>query len=211
MRHDPRPAGAAHDALPPLPGAGVNPFRAILDVSARLVDSLDLEVVYANTAQGIGEAMAVSQAEVWIHETGAPRLVTAACWSEAGTSAASAFAGEFVDLDGCPSLQAVLTGGDVVERHECDADLGPREHDLIETRGAMTMLSAPLATGGEVFGLLALSVSRFTRRFTPLELELLRQLCTMAAISIHHARLYRQMDEQRRFLETHSTPVRRTR
>jgi GAF domain-containing protein len=176
-----------------------NPFRAILDVGAALVSSLELESVFANVAEKIGQAMVVWGVEIQVYDPERAELVHQAFWcDQAAGDAVPRPAGAITPLDERPSLDALLHADRTVERHLSDPDLPADERRFLEAAGYKTALYAPLAVGGEALGVIALIERRFVRRFTPIEIDLFRQLSDLASIAIHNADLYERLDEQKR-------------
>jgi GAF domain-containing protein len=178
-----------------------NPFRAILDVGAALVSSLELEEVFANVAQKIGEAMMVWSVDIQTLDREQGVLLYEAFWCREGVSDDDrAYVGTVTDVRDRPDWRRVVDGGEVVEWHLDDASLPPEERESMTRWGYKTTLDAPLAVGGEVIGVLGVAESRFVRRFTPAEVTLFGQLRSMAAIAIHNAQVFRRQQEQNRRL-----------
>lgn len=179
-------------------GAG-NPFGAILDVSAALVSSLDLDDVFDTVAERIGEAMMVWGVEIQSYDTAAGTLTHEASWCHAGLSDGDRERlGETVELGRRGSLGEVLTHKQVAERRVDDPALPHDERRYLESRGFKTALYAPLVVGGVTLGLLTAIERRFVRHFTSIESDLFRQLCDIAAAAINNAQLYRSLDRQKR-------------
>lgn len=185
----------------PATGAG-NPFGAILNVSAALVSSLDLDDVFDTVAERIAEAMMVWGVEIQSYDPITRTLKHESCWCIDGTSAEDrSRVGETVEVIDRPSLIRLLADKKVVERRIDDPDLPADERAYLESRGFRCALYAPLVVGGVALGLLTAIERRFVRRFTPIESDLFRQLCDIAAAAINNAQLYRSLDQQKR--QTH--------
>jgi len=185
------------------PGASSgNPFRAILDVGSALVSSLVLEEVFANVAAKIGEAMMVWAVDIQTYDRSRDVLVYEAYWCQEGVTADDrAYIGTITDLGDRPDWRRVIDGRQLVECHVDDPALSARERDELKKWGYKTTLDAPLMVGGEVIGVLGLNEKRFVRRFTPIEKDLFKQLCDLAAVGIHNAQVHRMQQEQTRHLD----------
>jgi GAF domain-containing protein len=181
--------------------ASGNPFRAILDVGAALVSSLDLDDVFDNVACRIGEAMVVWGVDIETYDSSAQTLRREACWRlDDGDAEALGSADRETLLSRRPGLRQVVIGREMVELRLDDPGLEPGERERLTRCGHKSSLYAPLCVGHEVLGVLGLVERRFVRRFTSIERDLFRQLCDLASIAIHNARLYRTMDEQKRHM-----------
>jgi GAF domain-containing protein len=199
----PSPKDPLEGVSTPRPASSGNPFRAILDVGAALVSSLVLEDVFANITERIGEAMAVWGVEIQTYDAGRGQLVHEACWRSKGlTDVDRARAGETSAIGQRPSLAPVLNQHEIVEHHSGDPALPYDERRYFEQRGFKTTVYVPLTMGGEMLGVLTAIEARFVRTFTSIEIDLLRQLCDLASVAIHNARLYRRIDEQKRHTDS---------
>jgi GAF domain-containing protein len=182
--------------------SGGNPFRAILDVGAALVSSLELEEVFANVAQKIGEAMMAWSVDIQTYDRERGTLLYEAFWCQGGaTEADSAYLGTVIDIRTRPDWLRVVEGRDVVEWHIDDPDLPAVEREGMKAWGYKTTLDAPLMVGDQVIGILGLSETRFVRKFTSIEIDLFKQLCGLAAVAISNAQVYRRQQEQTRHLD----------
>jgi diguanylate cyclase (GGDEF)-like protein len=182
--------------------SGGNPFRAILDVGAALVSSLELDQVFANVAEKIGEAMMVWSVDIQTYDRERNTLLYEAYWSQGGLSDEDrAYIGTVVDIRTRPDWLRVVEGGEVVEWHINDPALPAKEREAMQTWGYKTTLDAPLMVGDQVIGILGISETRFVRTFTSIEKDLFSQLSDLAAVAIHNAQVYRRQREQTRHLD----------
>ena len=69
----------------------------------------------------------------------------------------------------------------------------------------MSSLMVPLVVGGEVVGSLEVSEAVYPRHFTEQEVALCVALGEQAAVAIHNAQLYRQLQEQKETIERQAT------
>jgi GAF domain-containing protein len=178
-----------------------NPFRAILDVGAALVSSLVLDDVFLNVARRIGEAMVVWGVDIQTYDRETMTLRRQAGWClDAGKAGELAVIDHATPLGDRPWLGDVVLRRQLVDRRTDDPALSPAERRFMEERAYKAVLTAPLAIGDTVLGALSLVERRFARRFTPIEIDLFRQLCDLASVAIHNAGLYERMDEQKRHM-----------
>jgi len=182
--------------------SGGNPFRAILDVGAALVSSLELDQVFANVAEKIGEAMMVWSVDIQTFDRERGTLLYEAYWSQAGlTDEDRAYVGTVTEIRDRPDWLRVVEGRDVVECHIDDPHLPAKEREEMKKWGYKTTLDAPLMVGDQVIGILGLGETRFVRKFTSIEADLFSQLCDLAAVAIRNAQVYRRQRDQTRQLD----------
>lgn len=182
--------------------AGGGPFAAILEVSEALVSDLELDHVFARVAQRIGEAMHAWSVDIQTYDAGREELVYVAYWCVEGvTDRDLSFVGHRVELADWPTWRRVVDVPEILERHIDDPDLPAAERLDMEVWGYQTTLDCPLIFAGTVVGVLGLRETRFVRRFTEVERDLLSQLCDLAAIAIRNAQIYRRQREEQRRLD----------
>jgi diguanylate cyclase (GGDEF)-like protein len=175
--------------------------RAVLELSATLASSLVLEDVLATVARRVGEIMDVWWVDIWNYSSERDALVYEAYWCRGGVSDEDrAFVGTVTPLDERPEFRRLLEGGCAVECHIDDPDLPPEERVAYEKWGQKATLDAPLRFGDKVIGTLGVAETRHVRHFTDDERELFEQLCVVAAIAIHNAKMFRRQEEQTRFM-----------
>ena len=178
-----------------------NPFRAIFDVGTALVSSLELEEVFANVAEKIGEAMGVWSVDIQTLDLAHGALLQEASWCREGpTDDDLAYVGTLIQIGEHPDLLRVIEAREIVEWHIDDPLLPAEERAAMQKWGLMTTLDAPLIVGAEVIGVLGLAERGFVRRFAPAEVTLFAQLGGLAAIAIHNARTFRRQQQQNRRL-----------
>jgi transcriptional regulator with GAF, ATPase, and Fis domain len=182
----------------PSPLSG-NPLLAIFAVSEALVSSSDYPEVLANLAAKIGEAMNVGSCDILTYDAEREILTFDALWTAEGLTADDhARLGREVRLADRPDLQEILLSAGPVERHVDDPGLPTAAREAIVAWGYKSMLEVPLRDEHEVLGVVGLQESRFARRFTQSERDLLGWLCELATLGIHNARLMRREQERGR-------------
>jgi GAF domain-containing protein len=181
--------------------SGEHRERAVLELSATLASSLVLEDVLATVARRIGEIMDVWWVDIWNYSSERDALIYEAYWCRGGvTDQDLAYVGTVTPLDERPEFRRLLEGGRAVECHIDDPDLAPEERAAYEKWGQKATLDAPLLFGDRVIGTLGVGETRRVRHFSDDERELFEQLCVVAAIAIHNAKMFRRQEEQTRFM-----------
>lgn len=170
---------------------------AILETGAALVASLDLQEALATVVRHVGAALDVSSVGLWRYSKPRRLVVFESFWSHDGASPQHGdHVGMLVGIDKRPDFSVLLEKRQIIERHLDDPDLPAAERRIMEARDFKSTLEAPLVVGDEVLGSLSLAEARTARRYTAAERALLTGLCTLAAIGIHNAELYRRQEEQ---------------
>jgi GAF domain-containing protein len=184
----------------PSPIAG-NPLQAILEVSAALVSSLELDEVFARVVEKIGEAMSVWSVDISTYVPEREIMIYEAYWCEGGASAEDlAYIGTVANLRERPDLQQILTLTGPNEERIDDLTLPEQHRRELAKWGYKTAVDAPLRVGDVILGTCGIQEKRYVRSFTPVEMDLFDKLCTLAAIAIHNARVYRSEQERGRHL-----------
>jgi diguanylate cyclase (GGDEF)-like protein len=176
-----------------------DPNLIIFEVGQTLTSSLVLEDVLATVARQIVEAMDVWSVDIYNHERKSETVVHEACWARgAMTDEDLAYIGTRVSLKERPDWRRVTDQKLIVEWHVDDPDLPVEERESMGKWGYMTTLDAPLMYGDEVFGVIGICETRYVRRFTAEDRQLFAQLCRLAAVAIHHAKMFRAQEERNR-------------
>ncbi|HJW75388.1 MAG TPA: GAF domain-containing protein, partial [Thermoleophilia bacterium] len=179
-------------------------LASLLDASTAITSTVVLEdvleLVGRQTAEALGSQQCVISEYLKDHDAIATRsLYTRTdvpqddCVREIGT---------VFSLDLYPSDRKLLSGGEIVQRHLGDPGLPRDVRETMDAFAEKACLNVPLLFRGEALGILALVEFDHERQFTAEEIELARGLSEQAATAIHHARLYRQQEEQNRRLVT---------
>lgn len=178
-----------------------NPLRAILEVSAALVSSLEYRDVMANVAEKIGRAMSVWNVGISSYDAARDVCVFEGWWSAGGiTQYDIDYIGTVADLRERPDLRRILESRETVVEHVNDLTLPALNREQMAKWGVKTEVDVALRVGGEVIGMIGLEEHRFVRDFTPVELDLFAKLCELAAIGIHNSLVYTRQQERNRHL-----------
>ena len=193
--------GPQNEARGASPMTGVPRERAVLELAATLASSLVLEDVLSTVARRIGEIMDVWWVDIWNYSSERDALIYEAYWCRGGvTDDDLAYVGTVTRLDERPEFRRLLEGRRAVECHIDDPELAPEERAAYEKWGQKATLDAPLVFGDQVIGTLGVGETRHVRHFTGDEHELFEELCVVAAIAIHNAKMFRRQEEQTRFM-----------
>jgi GAF domain-containing protein len=180
-----------------------NPLRAILEVSAALVSSLEYGEVMAAVAEKIGQAMSVWNVGISSYDAVRDVCVFEGWWCEGGiTQEDRDYIGTVADLRERPDLRHILDTPGVQVESVTDRFLPSLDREQLTKWGIKTEVDVRLTAGDEVIGMIGLEEHRFVREFTPVELDLFAKLCDLAAIGIHNAMVYRHQQERNRHLES---------
>jgi GAF domain-containing protein len=180
-----------------------NPLRAILEVSAALVSSLQLEEVLGNVVAVIGQAMSVWNVGMSSYVPERQIVVFEAWWCEGGiTQEDRDYVGTPADLRQRPDLRHIIESQGVQVESVTDPSIPALDREKMTEWGVKTSVDTALRVGDDVIGILGLEEKRFVRRFTPIELDLFDKLCRLAAIGIHNAMVFRRQQERHRHLES---------
>jgi len=178
-----------------------NPLLAILEVSAALVSSIELDEVFARVVEKIGEAMSVWSVDISTYVPEREIMIYEAYWCEGGiTDDDRAYIGTVANLRERPDLRQIFTYSGPHEERVDDLSLPERNRREMAKWGVKTSVDAPLRVGDEVLGQIGMQEKRYARSFTPIEMDLFDKLCGLAAIAIHNARVYRGHQERGRHL-----------
>jgi GAF domain-containing protein len=173
-------------------------LATLLDASAALAASVDLDEVLARVARLAAEAVEARYATVYEYRPHHDALVYRAEYttSRSSSEAIDDALGTAYALGDHPGERAILEAPGAVQEDISDADLAADRRRVMELWRQQTCLSLPLRSGGATQGTLRLTTTDAERRFTPYELELLEALAEVAGAAIHNARLFRVLEEE---------------
>ncbi len=179
-------------------------LASLLDASTSMTSTVVLEDVLELVARKTAEALGSQQCVIYEYLKDRDAIATRSlynrrdrpqddCVDEIGTVFA---------LDLYPSDRKLLASGEIVQQHLGDPGLPRDVRETMDAFGEMACLNVPLLFRGEALGILVLVEFDHERHYTGEEIELAKGLSEQAATAIHHARLYRQQEEQNRLLVT---------
>jgi len=166
------------------------------EVSAAVSSSLVLEEVLATVANRIATALNVAGCDLYEYYPERSMVVFSSAWRADAVSQATTSAGTALPVDERPMLLRALESGSVVEFSVDDPGLEPEHRVIMEARGEVARLIAPLIHKGKVIGCILLTDPLGTRRFSAADIELTTMLTVPAALALHNARMFRWQQEQ---------------
>ena len=113
--------------------------------------------------------------------------------------------GTVYPIEDLPQDLAVRARAPPVEVRLDDPDLDDVMRSQLLEWEEQSSLMVPLVVGGEVVGSLEVSEAVYPRHFTEQEIALCVALGEQAAVAIHNAQLYRQLQEQKETIERQAT------
>ena len=172
----------------------------ICEVGAAITSSLVLEDVLTSVAQRVAEAFGVWECDFYEYDAVHRKLIAAACWCLERRPEDDAWVGQVFDVHGDQGLDRVIFKREIFEECVDDEALTQKDGDLFDAWGEKSAISVPLVFEDEVLGCLSLIEKREVRRFSEDERQLLRTLALPAAVAIHNAKVYRQLESRARQL-----------
>jgi GGDEF domain-containing protein len=174
----------------------------ICEIGATITSSMVLEDVLTAVAQKVAEAFAVWECDFYRYDPARRTLLAAACWCLERSPVDDDWVGCESGVDDDPSLRRVIEERCIVQEHRDDPDLSVEDQVLMDEWGEKTAVSVPLVFEERVIGCLTLIEKRAVRRFSAEEQELLRALALPAAVAIHNAEVYRELEDRARQLDS---------
>ena len=168
-------------------------LASLLDASRAMASTLVLDEVLDTVARKTVEALHSQYCVIWEYLEQDDAIFERAAYEVGDTYQPM---GDLVRLSERPTERRILESHEPVIETISDPDLDPGSRESMEKWGEKTCLSVPLRFGREPLGLLVVGESQRERHFTQEELELTSGLAEQAAVAMHNARLYQ--DLQRR-------------
>ncbi len=174
----------------------------ICEIGATITSSMVLEDVLTVVAQKVAEAFAMWECDFYSYDADRRTLTAKACWCLERSSADDDWVGRQMDVDDDRSLRRVVEERRIVQEHRDDPGLSAEDQVLMDEWAEKTAVSAPLIFEDRVIGCLTLIEKRIVRRFSAEEEDLLRALALPAAVAIHNAEVYRELEDRARRLDS---------
>jgi len=174
-------------------------LSSLVDSSRAISLTVDLDQLLLRVAREACEALASSQAAVYIFDPEQDALIYQILYERVPTQGPDEPMGVVCPLDEYPGERPILFGDDIVVEHASDPTLPAGRRRSIETWNEKTVLSVPLRFHDERLGILRLYEFEREREFSPLELQLAAGLGELAGAAVHNAQTFRR--EQTRSLE----------
>ena len=167
----------------------------IARVGATIASTLTVGEVMSAIARQVCEAFDVTSADIHRYRAEVDMLDYVASWgtaegfTEEGTGVGESYSPE-MRLNYVP----VVREGRICEVHRDDPGLPDAEAAEMDRWGEKSNLDGPLEFGGRVIGVLGIVDSRSCRHYTDDEKRLFAQLSVLAAIAIHNADVFADLE-----------------
>jgi diguanylate cyclase (GGDEF)-like protein len=166
--------------------------------------SLVLDDVLAAVAEHTGQAIDVTDVDIFEYDSATDTMIWRATWPEDtpgdDPDGPADGPGSVYGADDFNGDLAAIRRGSVLVETVSDPNIHPNSRRGLEMWGDKTTLTVPIIFGEEVLGTLELSENRTERVFTEEEIGLATALGEQAAVAIHNATMYRRQGEQMRRL-----------
>ena len=162
-------------------------LSALLEVSKRLVATLDLETVLQATTDGAAKLFGLDTAAVYLIDEDLLRLYATT------PPIPPKFPEELrnAPLSDHPNIRkAVTSGAPVLVPDMMKADLTPAERSVAEKRGLRTVIFLPLMAEGKSVGTLIVGSVKKPQVIPETDIALCTTLANLAALAVENARLY---------------------
>ncbi len=186
----------------------------IAEIGATIASTLEIGDVMSTIARQVGEAFSVYSCDIHRYDPDDDLLTYLAFWDleldrgdgpwvcESHHQVSEEVAGEPFHPDLRPSFLPTVRDGEIIEVHRDDPGLPEAEAREMDRWSEKSTLDAPLEFDGRIIGVLGLVETRSCRRFTDDERKLFSQVAVLAAIAIHNADLFGQLEQQNRSLQS---------
>jgi diguanylate cyclase (GGDEF)-like protein len=166
-------------------------LTALLDTGKATTSTLQLDEVLRTLARESAKALDAPSCLIWEYIAERHVIAERECYEVLGEHHAD---GREEPLSDHPERELVLFADGPVVETLSDPLLHPLSRASMERWGEKTSLSVPIVFGDERLGVIVYGETRAERAFTQTELELAAGLADRAAVAIHNARLYRDLE-----------------
>ena len=180
-------------------------LNALIDASRAMTSSLDLDEVLDVVCRQAALALDAGSSYIYEYDSGANTMVWVAHYQRDPEHSFEEPLGSVYPLEDLPQDRAVIETRKPVEVRLDDPDLDPEVREQLLEWEEKSSLMVPMVVGGKVLGSLEVSETDTPRHFTAEETELCTTLGQQAAAAINNARLYRQLQDQKRTIELQAT------
>ena len=163
-------------------------FQTVVDIVKRITSSLDTEAVLTYLTESVTKAMRAKAASVRLVDESGKRLEMRAVW---GLSDAYLNKGP-VELSRSAVDRHILEGN-VTQLEDVRQDSNFQYPDEARKEGIVSVASAPLIAHDKPIGVLRIYASE-SRVFSHTETRFLEAVAELAALALHNASLYEQLE-----------------
>ncbi len=175
-------------------------LASLVSAGRSLTSTLVLEDVLPAVARTAAEALGSDECVIWEYDPATDVIVDRSFYSPESNSY-EGLGSEILALRDSPGYRILLASAEAVEETISDPELDHQSRESMERWEEKTCLTVPLVVGVEVMGLLVLIETKAERHFTSEERELARALADQAAVAIHNAKVYRELEQRQRETE----------
>lgn len=180
-------------------------LSALIGASRAMTSTLDLDELLEVICRQAALALDAGSSYIYEYDDDADAMVWLAEYQRDPSHAFEEPLGTVYPIEDLPQDLAVVRTRQPVEARLDDPGLGDVVRAQLLDWGEMSSLMVPLIVGGEVVGSLEVSEAVYPRHFSELEVGLCVALGEQAAVAIHHAQLYRRLQEQKETIERQAT------
>ena len=168
-------------------------MASLLHAGQTITSDLVLEEVLDVLLHRVVDGLDAEFCLIWEYARAEDALVLRATFDARGPYAPEEKLVRLVDRS---SERAIMEGGVPVLETLSDAQLDPDVRRSMETWDEKTCLSLPLCFGDERLGILVLGETTRERRYTSEELDVAQGLAIQAAVAVHNAHVYQNVQRQ---------------
>ncbi len=176
-------------------------LSALIGASRAMSSTVDLDELFDVVCRHAALALDAGSSYIYEYDADANAMVWLAEHQRDASHTFEEPPGTVYPIEDLPQDLTVVRTRQPVEVRLDDPDLDAVTRAQLLDWGEMSSLMVPLLVGGEVVGSLEVSEAVYPRHFTEQEVALCVALGEQAAVAIHNAQLYRQLQEQKETIE----------
>jgi len=180
-------------------------LSALIGASRAMTSTLDLDELLEVVCRHAALALDTGSSYIYEYDREADAMVWLAEHQRDPSHTFEEPMGTVYPIEDLPQDLACVRECRPVEVRLDDPDLGDEMRAQLLEWGEQSSLMVPLMVGGEVVASLEVSEAVYPRHFTEQEIALCVALGEQAAVAIHNAQLYRQLQEQKETIEQQAT------
>ncbi len=177
-------------------------LASLLDASRAITSTIVLDDVLAIVAQRAAEAIGAQICVIYEYVPDDDSMAGRSVYPPEAAATLALNGALDYSLDDNPVDRELLHQDEVVEQRVSDPALAEVVRERMRHAGEKTWLTVPLAFKETRLGLMVLVECDQERHFASDEVESVTGLGEQASIAIHNARLYEELDRQRRWLDS---------
>lgn len=171
-------------------------LTSLVESTRAITSTIVLGDVLRLVAQHAAQALDAPLCVVYEYQLETETIVTRSSFGSGSGRITQELVSEPESVDAFPGDREMIEHGAILEQRLSDPGLPARTRAAMRRWGERSVLHVPFAVGSRSLGFLTLVETRFDRRFTVDEIELMHAFAEQAAIAIENARLYERIEEQ---------------